>query len=455
MRTDTCAAIATAPGRSGLAVVRVSGPGVGAICAALRLPKLEARRATYCGVFHPTDGALVERGVTIRYEGPGSYTGEDMLEIGCHGGAMAPQIVLDAVLAAGARQAEPGEFTRRAFLNGKLDLVQVEATRDLVEARAPAQQQAALFQLDGALSRRIETVRAGLIELQALLTYDIDFPEEDDGPVLPERIDEATARLAESIEDLLRLAPEGELLHEGALTVIAGRPNVGKSSLFNSLLGSERAIVTDIPGTTRDAIEATVSIEGLPFRLVDTAGLRDAAGVVEDIGIQVARRYLDHAQVVIMCVEAGASLADEERAFLDRPGEPGTSGGRPAVVLVRTKADLVRGGEGERDDARGLCVSSLTGDGIPALRTALARTVFPGLEVTAETPILTARRQVRGLRRARSAVAEFERARCEGAAPEIAVTHLADATLALEELLGVMTTEDVLDAVFSGFCVGK
>lgn len=461
MRNDTCAAIATPLGRGGIAVIRVSGPGVSEICGALRLPALEARRATYCGIHHPADGSLVDRVLATCFEAPSSYTGEHMLEIGCHGGAVAPQLVLDAVLAAGARQAEPGEFTRRAFLNGKLDLLQAEATRDLVEARAPIQQRTAILQLEGGLSRRIEQVRARMLQLQALMAYEIDFPEEDEGPAESDRILEGAAELAEGIDALLKLAPEGELVHDGALAVIAGRPNVGKSSLFNALLGSQRAIVTEVPGTTRDAIEATVSIDGLPFRLVDTAGLRESSEPVERIGIEVARRYLEHANLVILCVEAGATLSDEEEEFLDRSGYVNASGGQPALLLVRTKSDTLsrrssrKAGRGKDRGREEIAVSALSGEGIDDLRKMLVQTVFEGLQLAGDLPLVTARRQVRALSSARDGVGEFQKARAAGAPPEIAVTHLADATLALEGMLGVVTTEEILDAVFREFCVGK
>ena len=259
---STIAAISTPPGRGALAVVRVSGPDAALIATRLGLPGDEARVARHATLRHPASQEPVDDVVAVRFSGPASYTGEDMLEISCHGGSLAPQLVLEAVCAAGARQAEPGEFTRKAFLNGKVDLMQAEATLDLIEARSPAMHRAALFQLDRGLSRRIEDLREELLGLQALIAYDIDFPEEDDGPVPAVRIDEAADRLVSGLSRMLELAPEGELLRDGALTVVAGRPNAGKSSVFNALLGFERAIVTEEPGTTRDAIEGLVSVDG-------------------------------------------------------------------------------------------------------------------------------------------------------------------------------------------------
>ena len=391
------------------------------------------------------------------FPGPGSYTGEDLLEISSHGGALVPQLVLDAVLAAGARPAAPGEYTRRAYLNGRVDLLQAEATADLIEAASPALAHVALQQLERGLSRRIELLRAQFIEAQALIAYDIDFPEEDDGPLDPARLDAVLVTLAGELEDLLALAPEGEMLREGALTVIAGRPNAGKSSLFNVLVGFERAIVTEHPGTTRDAIEAVVGVEGYPFRLVDTAGLRDEAGDIEGIGIEVARSYLSRAEIVLFCVEDGRPLDREEQEFLSGVST-GPASGR--AILVRTKTDRLADRASGPDGGvnRGLPevrFSSVTGTGVTRLRELLLEAAYSGLRAEVEAPLVTRRRHVRALEDARADVEGFEAARTAGLPPEIAATHLQDATLRLEELLGVVTTEELLDAVFSTFCVGK
>jgi len=454
---DTIAAIATAPGRGAIAAIRVSGPDVRAIADRIGLKDLEPRHASLRRLTHPDGGRGVDRVLATLFPGPGSYTGEDLLEIGSHGGALVPQLVLDAVLAAGARPAEPGEYTRRAYLNGRVDLLQAEATADLIEAASPALAQVALHQLERGLSRRIELLRTQLIEAQALIAYDIDFPEEDDGPLDPARLDAVVSTLTGEIEDLLALAPEGEMLREGALTVIAGRPNAGKSSLFNVLVGYERAIVTEHPGTTRDAIEAVVGVEGYPFRLVDTAGLRDEAGQIEGIGIEVARSYLSRAEIVLLCVEAGRPLDSEEQEFLSGVS-PHPESGR--VIVVRTKADRLSDpgqaqGRGEVGGVPEIRFSSVAGTGVSRLRELLLEAAYSGLRSEAEAPLVTRRRHVRALEAARSDLEAFEAARASGLPAEIVATHLQDATLRLEELLGVVTTEDLLDAVFSSFCVGK
>jgi len=450
---STIAAISTAPGRGALAVVRVSGPDTALIATRLGLRGEEARVARHATLRHPATDEPVDDVVAVRFSGPASYTGEDMLEISCHGGSLAPQLVLEAVCAAGARLAEPGEFTRRSFLNGKMDLMQAEATLDLIEARSPAMHRAALFQLDRGLSRRIEELREGLLNLQGLIAYDIDFPEEDDGPVPAARIDEAAGRLVSGLERMLELAPEGELLRDGALTVIAGRPNAGKSSVFNALLGFERAIVTEEPGTTRDAIEALISVDGYPFRLVDTAGLREGAGRIEGIGIEVARGYLQRADLVLLCVEADRVPGSDETGFVQELTEEDSS----RVVILRTKADVCQGEVGGlvSGPIPELPVSAVTGDGLREVRAAMLERVYAGIRGDEETPVVTRARQIECLSRARADAAAFQEARKRGLPAEIAGTHVQDATLALEDLLGAVSTEDILDRVFSAFCVGK
>ncbi|MEW5928727.1 MAG: tRNA uridine-5-carboxymethylaminomethyl(34) synthesis GTPase MnmE [Gemmatimonadota bacterium] len=452
---DTIAAVATPQGRGAVALVRVTGPD--ALRVLLRLaPALReappARVQRLVRLVHPETGETLDRGLAAYFPAPASYTGDDTVELATHGGLLTPQLVLDAALAAGARAAEPGEFTRRAYLNGRLDLLQAEAVADLIDGRSRALHRAAVHQMERGLSRRVVELREALVGAQALLVYGIDFPEEDEPPVPPAQVRAAAEEVLRRIDGLLATAPEGELLREGALTVLAGRPNSGKSSLFNALLGVERAIVTDVPGTTRDALEAVVSLDGYPFRLVDTAGLRETADRVEEIGIEVARRYLAAARLVLFCVEAGRPLEPDEEAFLRDPG-PG------AVVLVRTKADRAPAAGPEPAGFGGLPsvrVAAPSGEGLPGLRDLLLRRAFGGiLGEPGEAPLVTRERQARALRRARGEVGLFLEAWDGGIPPEFAATHLQAAAGALEDLLGAIGTEDVLDRVFSQFCVGK
>jgi tRNA modification GTPase len=440
---DVIAALSTAPGRSAIAVIRLSGRG--AIATAERvIPSLESfepRRAVLARAVG-TDGSPIDQVIVTVYRGPQSYTGEDLVELASHGGLMVPAQILAALYAAGARPALPGEFTRRAVLNGKLDLLQAEAVGDLIDASAPAQARAALFQLDGGLSRRLQELREQLLDLLAVLSYDIDFPEEDDGPVPAERIGERLEGVIEAVGRLLATAPSGERLREGALVVLAGRPNAGKSSLFNALLGIERALVTEIPGTTRDAIEAHSEVHGWPVRLADTAGLRDADERLERMGIEVSRRYVHAADLLLLCVESGRPVSAEERqALADRDS-----------LLVRTKTDLVP--ILERESEEGLAVSAVSGEGLDRLRDAIATRLFDGETGYADlSPMLTRERHRIALARADSALAA---ARVElGGDAVLAAHHVRNAVEALDELIGVVHPDEVLGRVFERFCVGK
>jgi tRNA modification GTPase len=412
-----------------------------------------ARVATLARISDPVDGSRLDEAVVVRYEGVASPTGEDLVEVSCHGGRLVPALVLQACLDAGCRLAEPGEFTKRAYLHGKLDLIQAEAVADLVLARSRAMHRAAVAQLERGLSDRLAALRDALVHLEALLAHHIDFPEEDDPPVPLQAIVAEAAAVTEKLRELLGTAPEGTLLRDGALAVLAGRPNAGKSSLYNALLGEDRAIVTDDPGTTRDALETPVQMEGYPFRLVDTAGLRDSGDRVERMGVEVARRYLRRADVVVYCSEAGSSLGADEKRFL---GEVP----RAPVVKVETKGDLARGKAGDGEDgvrfAAVVRVSVKDGSGLGELRDALARLVYGGLlRADEDVPVVTRRRHARGLEAAHREVTRFIGALSEGIPPEVAATHLAAAESALEELVGRVSEEDVLAAVFSEFCVGK
>lgn len=441
MLSDPIAALATPPGRAALAVIRLSGDGAFAIARRIvagfeSAPPRQATLAT----FHDLDGQPLDRGVYTAYPGPRSYTGEDLVELSCHGGLVIPSRLLAALHAAGARPAAPGEFTRRAVLNGKLDLVQAEAVGDLIDSAAPAQAAAALRQLEGGLSRRLASLRESLIEVQALLSYDIDFPEEDDGPVPPERIVSQVEAVTNQIEHLVATAPSGERLREGALMVFAGRPNAGKSSLFNALLGSERALVTEIPGTTRDTIEAHTEFLGWPVRLADTAGLWNAPERIDRLGVEVSRRYLAAADLVLLCVEAGRAMGDDETAI---------ASARPSL-LVRTKADL------STDPGEGFPVSAVTGQGLGVLRRAAAEQVFSDRVNLADLePGLTRERHRVALARAQRALAAAVPHLGRNGDAVLAAHHVREATSALDELLGTVDIEEVLDRVFSSFCVGK
>ena len=449
---DTIAAVATAPGLGAVAVIRLSGSRSFEILRALtpdhpdRIPMRSPRLLSLRDV----KGVLLDRALVTAFPAPDSYTGEDVVEVSSHGGWLVPTLVLDACLAAGARAAEPGEFTRRAVLHGKMDLLQAEAVLDLVEGHSKALHDSALFQLDRGLSRRIGELHQQIVTVHALLVHHIDFPEEDEAPVSVQRVLEEARILVNALETLLSTAPEGELLREGALTVLAGLPNSGKSSLFNALLGQDRAIVTDVPGTTRDALEAVVSLGGFPFRLVDTAGLRDTDETVERLGIEVARRYLDRADLVLLCAEGGRPLLAEEAEFLDELSDV-------PVVVLRTKADRSEPqAEAASSAEETIEISAFDGTGLARLRESLPALVYGGFVHTGvSVPALTRTRHREAVRAARDHTADFIEALEERVPAEMASTHLRPAETALEELLGVISNDEVLDRVFRDFCIGK
>ena len=358
-----------------------------------------------------------------------------------------PSSVVAALTTSGARQATAGEFTRRAVLNGKLDLLQAEAIGDLIDASSRAMQDAALAQLDGGLSRRLGALRNQLLELEALIAYDVDFPEEDDGPISRDRIENAIKTVLTSLDGLLATVPAGEVVREGAIVVIAGPPNVGKSSLFNALLGRSRAIVTEIAGTTRDALEAVIDGGTWPLRLVDTAGLRQTTDRIERLGIEVSERYLGAAEVVLACADTPEDLDATVTLVRART--------KAAIIPLLTKADLVSHRDQKSPNA--LSVSAESGLGLPRLLSQIESVVedqcgprMPDL------PLLTRARHKQALELARSEISDFHRVWDNDKLPAtVAAVHLRAAILALEELVGAVDIEDVLDRVFSSFCVGK
>jgi tRNA modification GTPase len=442
---DTIAAIATAPGRSAVATIRVSGSAAFAIGAACITPwPLTPRRATLVAVRAHDTGETVDRVLATTFPAPRSFTGEDVLEVSTHGGAIAPTNVLRALVRAGARPAEPGEFTRRALLHGKLDLIQAEALGDLIDAPTSFVHRAALDQLSGALTRRIAAIREALLELEALLAYDIDFPEEDEGPVAPARIFDAAAHARLEIDTLLRTLPAARIAREGAVVVLAGLPNTGKSSLFNALIGEQRAIVTEHAGTTRDAIDALIESEPYAFRLIDTAGLRDTTDAIERMGVEVSTRWLARADVVLVCGPSAAS----RQATVQAIGPTGAS-----LMQVRTMCDLIA----DTVDDTDVAVSAQTGEGIELLHALLSERLLTRYPLpAANTPIILRARHEAALMAARDELDAFSAAWSSERLPStVAAIHVRAAVGALDGLIGAIDIEDVLSRLFERFCVGK
>ncbi len=441
---DSIVATATAPGIGALSIVRLSGPGCRQILAGLTDGRQTSARVATLRTLRSSRGDVLDEAIVIEYQAPHSYTGEDAVEIICHGGWVTATRITSALIEAGARPAHPGEFTRRAVLNGKLDLLQAEAVNDLIRTESTAGAALALRQLDGGLSERIAQLREEILSIEALVAYEIDFPEEDDGPVEEERIVAATANVLDSMRGLIETTPGGELVRQGALVAIVGKPNVGKSSLFNALLGRKRALVTDIPGTTRDAIEAVLDVEPVPLRLVDTAGLRDSSDEVERLGVKVSRDYLEAATVVLVCGDSAQTLAE---AIAD--AEQSATG---LVIPVQTKSDLHR-----TSLAGAVGVSAVTGEGLDALVADVSGRVGRDVGLpNPESPVVTHARYRQVLTRASAELVAFQEARTSGAVPAtVSAVHLHECVRILEELIGAVDVEEILGRVFSSFCVGK
>jgi tRNA modification GTPase len=455
VREDTIAAVATAAGRGAIAIVRLSGRDALDICRRVVQPvagwPVPPRAATRCRIHDSDDpAAALDDGLITVFPAPHSYTGETVVELGVHGGTYVSTAVLAAVVHAGARPAQPGEFTERAVLNGKLDLLRAEAIADLIDARSRATHRMALQQLGGALSHRLASLRAGVIEIEALLAYDVDFPGEDDGALPRLRVLTACDAVIAALTALLATAPAAILGRDGVTVVLAGPPNAGKSSLLNALVGESRVIVSDAPGTTRDAVDVLLEHDPWPLRLVDTAGLRESADPVERLGIEVSARWLARAHVIVACAETPGAL----RVTIAALGALSTA----PVVGALTKRDLVSKREQIAiPTAPFIEVSATTGAGLSALLGEITKVMLATTGVPdADIPVVTRARHRAALETARAELMSFRDAWHAGELPApVAAVHVRAAAAALDELIGAVDVDDVLARVFSTFCVGK
>ena len=441
---DTIAAVASPAGTGAVALLRVSGPEAMAVAGKVwRGRGLEPRKATH-GSIVDDSGQVLDSVVATFFKGPASFTGEDTVEICCHGGMLVTQRVLEVLLRAGARTAGPGEFTQRAYLNGKLDLTQAEAVMDVISAQTDAALRAAQRQLDGVIGARVTSLRDELLDVLAHVEAYIDFPEEDISPDTGVILRGSINSVAAGIDRLLATADQGRILREGALAVLGGVPNAGTSSLLNRLLGCERAIVSEIPGTTRDTIEEVIALQGIPLRLVDTAGLREVEDAVEREGVTRTRRMVDRADLIIEVVDAS-------QPAVERVSLSGDSGAK--FLLVLNKADL--GIHDSWKDSGGVAVSSLTGQGVEDLTAGIVHALSAGGEgFTGMEAAVNARHKAcleRAAGALRAATAQLDCA----AAPEFVAVDLHDALIALGEVAGKTDTEDLLGVIFSRFCIGK
>ncbi len=439
---DTIAAIATAPGRGGIGVVRVSGAGLGAFALALcgRAPR---PRTAHFTRFLDEHERPIDEGVLLYFAAPASFTGEDVIELQGHGGPVVMQMLLERCLQLGARLAEPGEFTRRAFLNGKLDLAQAEGVADLIEASTAAAARSAVRSLSGQFSEEVHRITDALIDLRMLVEATLDFPEEEIDFLERARAMPRLEGIREALEGVLDRARQGALLRSGLNVVLVGAPNVGKSSLLNQLAGEERAIVTDVAGTTRDALRETIQIEGIPLHIIDTAGLRDTEDRVERIGIERTWREIARADVILHLVEAGVATEVDLDESLPQGVER---------IVVANKIDLVGLPLG-RVDAGGrvrLQVSARSGEGVELVRQELLR--IAGWHAHGEDVILARERHLLALR---EALRHVEAAGTQLGALELFAEELRLAQEELGTITGEFSADDLLGVIFSRFCIGK
>jgi len=455
---DTIAAISTPVGEGGIGIVRLSGPEALSILQRLFKPGgCGAKRdgsftpapyhLHYGHIVDPETGERVDEVLVAYMPAPHTYTREDVAEIDCHGGIVPLRRVLALCLRQGARLAHEGEFTLRAFLNGRLDLAQAEAVLDIVRAKTEASLRVAMGQLGGGLSREVREVRSKLVETLAYLEASIDFPEDE----IPNH--DPTANLSTAIEHLERLlaqADQGIIYRQGVRTAIVGRPNVGKSSLLNALLRTSRAIVTPIPGTTRDTLEETINLHGIPLCLIDTAGIRKGRDPIEQLGVERSRRALERADLVLMMVDGSEPLAPEDEEIASLLGE------KPALLVIN-KIDLPEVCDTSMllPEVRRVRISALTGEGLPLLEEAIADLIFGGQVVTSDLPLVSSPRHQEILNRALAHLCDALHAHENGMPADFVTIDLTAAINALGEITGETASDDLLEAIFSNFCIGK
>lgn len=457
--TDTIAAISTPPGEGGIAVIRISGPQ--ALEAADRvfrgrrpLADVPSHTVHYGFVVDPETGERADEVLATVMRAPRSFTREDVVEISCHGGLIAVRKVLELILQhGGARLAEPGEFTKRAFLNGRIDLSQAEAVIDLIRAKSDEAHRLAMQQATGALSAKIRSLRERLVGLMAHIEVNIDYPEHDVEEVTNRLIRDACGSAIEEIDRLLKTASQGKILREGITTAIVGRPNVGKSSLLNALARENRAIVTDIPGTTRDVIEEYVNLGGIPLRLLDTAGIRETADAVEKIGVERSLEALESADLLLLVIDGSRPLDDGERKLLEELS------GRSTLVIVN-KADLPR--QADVDEIRSrypaeriVSMAAARHEGLDELERAVRGLFFGGEIASRDLTYVSNVRHIHLLKQCRTSLQDALRAAEEGLPIDIIQIDLQRGWEALGEIIGEAVSETLIDQIFSRFCLGK
>ncbi len=462
MNTDSCetiAAISTAIGEGGIGIVRISGPRTFEIAEKIFKPRINKslfefkNRTLYLGDIVDSNNEIIDEVLLAIFKAPHTYTREDMVEINCHGGLVAQKRILALVLDNGARLAEPGEFTKRAFLNGRIDLSQAEAVIDIIRAKTDRALAVANRRLTGEFSEKISKIRSNLLNVIAHIEANIDFPEDDIPEAEPEYISQEINDALKMVEDLLRSAGSGRILREGLSTLILGNTNVGKSSLLNALLQEERAIVTDIPGTTRDIIEEYINIHGIPIKIIDTAGIRQTTDEVEKIGINRAMKHLQEAELVLLMIDVSRKLTDDDKRLIELVGDKTT-------ITVINKVDLpVAVDEYEIEklvpEAKIVKVSALKQEGIDELKTVIYDTITEKMGFIDEGLIVASERQRRILEESREFLESALCAMAEGVPIEMVEIDIRDAWEKLGEITGDKVSEDIINTIFQKFCIGK
>ncbi len=447
---DTIVAVATPAGRGGIGVARLSGPAAREIAGSmLRLKhELEAGRAAFVELIEPVTGERIDEAVVTYFAKPHSYTTDDVVEISAHGSPVVLRHIVELATSKGARLAEPGEFTMRAFLNGRLDLTQAEAVRDLIESQTLYQAKVAAQQLEGALSKRLQPIKKKLLDLIAAMEAGIDFAEDDVAVLKAPEISERIGAVQGPLENLRASFAYGKVVHQGLTLAIVGRPNVGKSSLFNCLIEREHAIVTAAPGTTRDLVTETIAMSGIPVKLIDTAGIRQAASEAESIGIRKSYEALSEADIVLVVLDNSVNVGKEDEKLLR------ACTGRRALA-VANKADIDPGRSLEVDGFAVFKTSALTGEGIDELRRAILRHVSGDSRGEQETGPLTNIRHQRLVEESLHSLAAASYAVGHNIPHEMIMLDLYGALRPLDAITGETTTDDILNLIFSSFCIGK
>ena len=461
---DIIAAISTGTAATAIGIVRVSGEGCFALCDKVfhamngKPLSVQTPRTMIYGDMLDAEGRLLDRGLAVRFPGPHSYTGEDSAEFHCHGSPVVLRELLSALFAAGARQAKAGEFTQRAFLSGQLDLTQAEAVIDLIDAETAAAARNAAAQLDGGLRRVLEPIQEALLEITSRFYAVVDYPDEDIEGIQPESVAASLRSADESLTRLLATCRRGKVLKSGVRTAIVGRPNAGKSSLLNALAGYDRAIVTNIPGTTRDTVEESVLCGGTLLRLIDTAGIRDTEDIVEQLGVERSRAAMESADLVLAVVDGSAPVTEEDMPFLLSAAK------KAPWILIWSKADITPGdafldfpmplSAEYHAPAAVVQLSSVTGAGLDTLEQAVSA-LFPAECGTEAGTLLTDQRQEECALRARNAVRRAAQAMDAGMTPDAILTDAEEALDALGDLTGRSAKEAIVSRIFSRFCVGK